>query len=706
MGLTQISTDGVKANTLTKDDIASSAITVSELAVDAVEDDRIKTSNSPSASQFLQYKNNSDKLTWADAASEGTDIKSTGESGTAKFLRVDGDGTCSWQVPPVTDISGKANLSGADFTGEVALKDNTHQLKFYDDDDSAYLHFKAPSTVASNVNWTLPAADGSSDQVLKTNGSGTLSWTTISASPSVTAVADGALAAGDPVYMKSDGKVKKIHTSTIPANAPTEQIAATQTVGTSALAGYVRIDTSPNGISCVYYRDHATSGYPAAYRYHGHFYAFKLNTAGTGYQFTGNQLTDWDVASHEGQVQYVCTNNGNDVFMVGYTETTNGGNRMRHRAVMVTPNASGTNPSSSMGSENNTATSSGSDHHLCKFGDADDYTCVYIRCPSGSDSIESYIISYDNSSSSVGSCTSNECPAMPGNATPGRYAVCVWDPDDQKVLVHFRHNGVNGHQEGGKGHTNWMDIYGQTTMASSDWGTRQPWNTNASDGGAAMRPQDIGACYDKASQRHVISFRDEDDSSDLKIMVGQNNGSTMTWGTAVLVDASGSSPCLKYHEGIERTIIEWNNSSNVLCYAIVSVDASSNTPTVGTTFTSNDKDSRGHIANNTMAYDAQNKFMITSFQDNDDGSKGKSTAIKVEQASSTSTQFIGFNQGAVSSGGNATIDIVGATNSHQSGLTVGSRYYVGTTGTLSTTAASPSVEAGTAIAADKIIVKG
>ena len=30
---------------------------------------------------------------------EGTAVKSTGESGTTKFLRVDGDGTCSWQVP-------------------------------------------------------------------------------------------------------------------------------------------------------------------------------------------------------------------------------------------------------------------------------------------------------------------------------------------------------------------------------------------------------------------------------------------------------------------------------------------------------------------------------------------------------------------------------------------------------------------------------
>ncbi len=37
------------------------------------------------------------------ADTEGTAVKSTGETGSAKFLRVDGDGTCSWQVPPDTN---------------------------------------------------------------------------------------------------------------------------------------------------------------------------------------------------------------------------------------------------------------------------------------------------------------------------------------------------------------------------------------------------------------------------------------------------------------------------------------------------------------------------------------------------------------------------------------------------------------------------
>lgn len=39
-----------------------------------------------------------------------------------------------------------------------------------------YVGFKAPNTIAADVTWTLPSADGTANQVLKTNGAGILSW--------------------------------------------------------------------------------------------------------------------------------------------------------------------------------------------------------------------------------------------------------------------------------------------------------------------------------------------------------------------------------------------------------------------------------------------------------------------------------------------------------------------------------------------------
>jgi len=68
-------------------------------------------------------------------------------------------------------------------TGSVVITNNIqlnaqNDLRFADADSSNYVAFQAPATVASNVTWTLPGADGSSTQLLSTNGSGTLSWAT------------------------------------------------------------------------------------------------------------------------------------------------------------------------------------------------------------------------------------------------------------------------------------------------------------------------------------------------------------------------------------------------------------------------------------------------------------------------------------------------------------------------------------------------
>ena len=52
------------------------------------------------------------------------------------------------------------------------------ELRLADADSSAYVGFKAPTTITSNRIWTLPATDGTTGQVLSTNGSGVLSWAT------------------------------------------------------------------------------------------------------------------------------------------------------------------------------------------------------------------------------------------------------------------------------------------------------------------------------------------------------------------------------------------------------------------------------------------------------------------------------------------------------------------------------------------------
>ena len=60
-------------------------------------------------------------------------------------------------------------------TANIQLNAQT-DLRWADSDSSNWVAFQAPATISSNITWTLPATDGTSGQVITTNASGTLSW--------------------------------------------------------------------------------------------------------------------------------------------------------------------------------------------------------------------------------------------------------------------------------------------------------------------------------------------------------------------------------------------------------------------------------------------------------------------------------------------------------------------------------------------------
>lgn len=145
---------------------------------------------------------------------------------TAGYLKVDSSGNVSTDTPTDTNT----NIGNTDFTLSAARKlmvggydfsinDTTNSPLFLWDDSAdifefrkpvlftnnagyttgevrlmeapaasgaEYVGFKAPGNIAANCLWTLPASDGTNGQVLTTNGSKTLSWTTASGGGSST----------------------------------------------------------------------------------------------------------------------------------------------------------------------------------------------------------------------------------------------------------------------------------------------------------------------------------------------------------------------------------------------------------------------------------------------------------------------------------------------------------------------------------------
>ena len=136
----------------------------------------------------------------------------TAAGSNGQFLKTDGSGNLSFATVS-TSAAGSTtqvqfNNSGA-FAGDAdliwtagtALTINSQkELRLADADDSAYVGLKSASTVSSSYTLTLPAATGSANQILVTNGSGVLSfadnsggtsWQTVKTTNFTAAAGDG-----------------------------------------------------------------------------------------------------------------------------------------------------------------------------------------------------------------------------------------------------------------------------------------------------------------------------------------------------------------------------------------------------------------------------------------------------------------------------------------------------------------------------------
>ena len=98
-----------------------------------------------------------------------------------KFLYSDGTN--------IVDVN--SNLSASSF--EQINLPTQNEIRFEDASGGQYVALKAGTTVASNVTFTLPTADGTADQVLTTNGSGALSFATVSGGAAWQAVVTSSL---------------------------------------------------------------------------------------------------------------------------------------------------------------------------------------------------------------------------------------------------------------------------------------------------------------------------------------------------------------------------------------------------------------------------------------------------------------------------------------------------------------------------------
>ncbi len=112
------------------------------------------------------------------AISQGSGANVTIATGKTKIVYLDGAGSGAAVVDALGAIE---DLIKSGTNASLTQLNITAQgdLRLEDSSGGEYVALQAPATVGSNLTFTLPSADGSSGQVLKTNGSGVLSFTSI-----------------------------------------------------------------------------------------------------------------------------------------------------------------------------------------------------------------------------------------------------------------------------------------------------------------------------------------------------------------------------------------------------------------------------------------------------------------------------------------------------------------------------------------------
>ena len=107
-------------------------------------------------------------------------------------------------------------------------------------------------------------------------------------------------------------------------------------------------------------------------------------------------------------------------------------------------------------------------------------------------------------------------------------------------------------------------------------------------------------------------------------------------------------------------------------------------------------------------FDSNANTVVIAYRDEGNSNHGTSVVFQSQTSTTnlTTENYIDISNAAYSDGATATIQVVGAVDDAQSSLTPGQSYFVQNNGSLGLTAGDPSVFAGTAVAATKLIVKG
>ncbi len=320
--------------------------------------------------------------------------------------------------------------------------------------------------------------------------------------------------------------------------------------------------------------------------------------------------------------------------------------------------------------------------------------------------------------------------------TDNAFINTVYDANAQKIVISYQDGGNSNYGTA---------IVGTVSGTSISFGTPVVYES------ADTRINDI--VYDSVAQKVIVAYRDFGNSDAGTARVGTVSGTSISFGAVAVFDSGGTDRLsAAYDVAANATVIFYGDKANSyygtaivgtisgtsISFGTKQVFESAEIREIGATYDSNGNQAilgyrdvgnteRGTIigasvSGTTMTFStpevfAQDPRHINATYDSDQdkvvfayddeaASRGRSCVVAPAFTNITAENYIGIASNGYATGQAATINAKGFIDDNQSSLTAGQSYFVQTNGDLGLTAADPSVFAGTAVSATKLIVKG
>ena len=645
-----VSTAKIQNLGVTTAKIAAGAVTNAKITDDTIAEVKLDVHNAPASGKYLKYTSNG--MEWSDGASEGTDVKSTGESGTTKFLRVDGDGTCSWQVPPDNNTV----YTHPNHSGEVTSTADGAQV------------------IASNVvdEDNLKVSNSPTNgQVLsaQSGNTGGLTWTTISAAPEITGTASGAIAAHKPIIAHTDGTLKEVkETVTVKTSGATNS--AISNFQGSTLVNVDGVYEPNSQTTIVAYQNKSFGNNPGIVRAQAVSEALDgtiTNGATCDISFGANGLffgLCYDPTS-KNMLAMSSYNSANPrLFSLTVSGTT------------ITVEASQAITGSSTGSFA-MAPCTASGKLFVFHSESNKRTVGYVYTPTGTGT--------DLSAWTVASGTTY----LNGSSTGAESNLqAIYHSDSGKVVVIYSddHDSDNLKSR--------VCSYNSSGNTSIDFASSDTITTG-NDG-----QETVAIEYDPHNNKLIAAYVD---GSDVKFKIGTLSGTSISWGTERTLNA-GKYPRIVYTPQGKQIFFSYEDSNGAWRYKWGYIDGDnitfggSNTGYFEATNNAHDEDGG-------LTFNTKTGKVVGSAVAFNNSQNGITRAVQLSTSvTNITTGFVGFSDAAYSDGATTTVKVTGNTTT-QSGLTAGSIYYVQKDGSLSTQAAAEAtVKAGVALTSTKLLI--